>query len=312
MKLKLLIATTLLATSVFSQERIEKEFTGVKKIDMTTGAGDCEIKKSSSDKVIVVLEHSYDKGTYNPTIEMLGETLKISERSHGSYNGRSPKWTISIPDKLDVKISTGSGDLSAVDLDMELNMSTGSGDVTFDNMKGEIRVNTGSGDLLLNKFDGIVRVNTGSGDMQVKEAKGEIKLNAGSGNIRIEKAEGGVFVNVGSGNIDVENLIVTFESGFNSGSGNVSVVLESSPNADLMANSGSGDAEINFNGNKIVGELVMEADKERGEINAPFEFDTTEEIENGRQTKIVKTKKFDSSEVRIKIGTGSGKASVSK
>ena len=312
MKLKLLIATFLLSTNLFAQIKIEKEFTGVEKIDMTTGSGDCILKKSTGDKVTVVLEHYYDKDDYNPTIEMRGSTLKISERSTRGYNDRAPKWTISVPDKLDVKISTGSGDLMVSNLDLELSLSSGSGDITFEDLKGEMKINTGSGDLTVNQLDGTVRVNTGSGTMKVKNAKGEVKLNAGSGDITLEDVEGGIFANVGSGDIDVTNLIVTDESGFNSGSGNVAVNLGSTPKADLMANSGSGDANIGFNGNKMVGELVMEADKKRGEISAPFEFDSSEEVDQGHNTKIVKTKKFDSSEIKIKIGTGSGKAAISK
>ena len=175
-----------------------------------------------------------------------------------------------------------------------------------------MRINTGSGDFTINQLDGMVRVNTGSGTMKVKNAKGEVKLNAGSGHITMEDVEGGIFANVGSGDIEVSNLIVSSESGFNSGSGDVSVNLGSSPKADLAANSGSGDAKIDFNGNKMVGELVMETDKRKGEISAPFEFDSTEEIDQGHHTKIVKTKKFDSSEIKIKIGTGSGKAAISK
>lgn len=55
----------------------------------------------------------------------------------------------------------------------------------------------------------------------------------------------------------------------------------------------------------------MTANKRHGEISAPFLFDKEEEIDNGGSTTIKKTAKFGSGSNKIKVGTGSGEASIS-
>jgi hypothetical protein len=88
-------------------------------------------------------------------------------------------------------------------------------------------------------------------------------------------------------------------------------VLASAPAHDISLNSGSGDAILDFNGNKIEGLIVMKANKKNGVIKAPFDFDKTEEIEQGRdQVAIKKTTQRGTSDVKISIGTGSGVAQI--
>ncbi|QSE98961.1 DUF4097 family beta strand repeat-containing protein [Fulvivirga lutea] len=313
MKLKLTILAAFVSLGVYAQEKIEKNFTGIENVKLATGSGDCILKKSADKSVKVVLEHYYNSDNYSPTIEQQGSTLVIKEESRGSYSGKSPIWTITIPDNVDVRMNTGSGDMTASDLRASIDMNAGSGDISLKNMGGDLRVNTGSGDLFVDKYDGDLKVNTGSGNMEVNSIKGDVKLNAGSGDISIRGAIGGIYANVGSGDIKADVVEVTDNSGFNSGSGDVEVELSKGPLADLSVNSGSGDAELDFNGNDFTGEVVMKADKKKGRIDAPFSFDTEEEEDKsyGNVT-LVKTKKFDNSGIEIKIGTGSGVASISK
>ncbi|MEQ8924492.1 MAG: DUF4097 family beta strand repeat-containing protein [Fulvivirga sp.] len=313
MKLKLTLLAALISLGVYAQEKIEKNFTGINKVKLATGSGDCILKKSSDKSVKVVLEHFYDTDKYSPTIEQQGSTLVIKEESRGSYSGKSPIWTITIPDDVDVRMNTGSGDMMASGLKASIDMNAGSGDIELKNMSGDLRVNTGSGDLMVDKYDGDLRVNTGSGNMDVTTINGDIRLNAGSGDISIRGAIGGIYANVGSGDIKADDIEVTDNSGFNSGSGDVEVALTKSPMANVNVNSGSGDAELDFNGNDFVGEVVMKADKKRGRIDAPFSFDTEEEEEESYgEVTLKKTKKFDNSGIEINIGTGSGVASISK
>jgi hypothetical protein len=79
-------------------------------------------------------------------------------------------------------------------------------------------------------------------------------------------------------------------------------------------NTGSGNAELNFNGNEIAGEVVMKANKRSGNIEAPFEFDKTEEIDNGGRDNVtlVKTAQRGKGTNRIMVSTGSGDAVLRK
>ena len=90
--------------------------------------------------------------------------------------------------------------------------------------------------------------------------------------------------------------------------------LAASPKFNISITSGSGDAELNFNGNEISGEIVMQANKGNGNIQAPFGFDKTEEIDNGGKNNITvkKTVAKGGGSNLIKISTGSGNAVLTK
>lgn len=316
MKLKITLAALLFSTCTIAQDRISKEFSDIEKITMTTSSGDCIIRRSNTSKISVELVHFYGD-EYNPIIEKQGNTLRIKEMDNSRQEGwgwgeKSPKWTLTVPDNLSVKFNTGSGDIEVSDLKIELDMNAGSGDVKLANIKGELVSNTGSGDLDIDDFEGDIRTNTGSGDVEMSDAKGDIRMNCGSGDISIRGAEGAISANVGSGEINASNVLIKGESSFNSGSGDVEVALSAAPIADISVNSGSGDAELDYRGNKIEGLITMKANKRNGEIRAPFDFDTSEEIDGYNQTVIKKTKKMGNSPVKINISTGSGTASISE
>lgn len=300
--------------SANAQSNIDKNFSGIKNIDITTSSGDCIIKKGSSNDVNVKLVHNFGEG-YDPIIEKTGSRLVIKEKKkRGSWSG-SAEWTLTVPDGIDINFNTGSGSLEASDLDLELKMNTGSGDLTLDNMKGEISSNSGSGSLELDNFDGDIRANVGSGDLDVSNTSGIVKLNCGSGSIKLSNMSAEIGANVGSGNIRAKDVKLTGRSSFNSGSGNVEIGLSESLTHNISVNSGSGNAEVDFNGNDINGTIVMTANKKNGKIAAPFKFDKEEEIDKNKgkdNIKIKKTAKFGSSDIEIKISTGSGVARVDK
>lgn len=295
-------------TLVKAQE-ISKSFAGVKKIELTAASGNVIIAPGTSDDVTVTLVHTYDEG-FHPVMKQQGSTLVLKEEfDRGSHDGHST-WTLTVPDDLDIRSNSGSGNFEASKVSMSLNMNSGSGNVDLNDVRGEIRLNTGSGNLDVNAFDGTLHSNTGSGNINVEGSRGEIGLNAGSGSIELNGVNGELQANVGSGRIDAEKIVLAGPASFNSGSGNVTVELAESPGYDISLNSGSGNATLNLNGNKIDGTIVMTANKRTGKIEAPFAFDTTEEIGDGQNTRIKKTAKLGSGDVEVKIGTGSGTAGV--
>ncbi|WP_416864841.1 MAG: DUF4097 family beta strand repeat-containing protein [Imperialibacter sp.] len=275
-----------------AQQKVDRTFSGINKVTMSISSGDAFFEKSADGKVYVALEHDIDD--YEPTIEQKGSTLVINEekmKNRRSWSGDS-KWTIKVPDEVNISFNTGSGDVQISGLMADLSTNSGSGNTRIENSNGKIRVNTGSGNI------------------RARESKGELSFNAGSGNIDLYSVDAEVSANVGSGNVSVEKLKLSGRSSFNSGSGDVEVSLAATPAYDISVNSGSGDSTLDFEGNKIEGVIVMEANKNNGDIDAPFDFDSTEEIGNGRNTTVKKTKKMGSSDVRIKVSTGSGTAEI--
>ena len=243
-------------------------------------------------------------------MEQDGTRLRLKEEfEHGSYSGTS-RWTLEIPDGMDINFNTGSGDLEIADLELEIRSNLGSGDVNLEKINGDVRINTGSGNVDIADQKGEMSVNTGSGDLELRGGEGIVDLNAGSGDIRISNVTGGFSINTGSGDIRAENLSIAEASSFNSGSGNSKVILKDELKHDISINSGSGNSSLDFNNTAIAGEIVMEANQRNGRIVAPFSFDKEEEIERGNQTYIRKTVQKGSSQVKIKIRTGSGTAEI--
>jgi len=171
---------------------------------------------------------------------------------------------------------------------------------------------TGSGDIDVDNLDGDLNANTGSGRIEIADSKGNLDVNTGSGDIRLNRITGALGVNVGSGDITASELNITGYSSFNSGSGDTEVVLASVLNHDISVNSGSGDAVLDFNGNKIEGEIVMKASKRNGRIEAPFSFDKEYEEDKGKQVIMIKEAKIGNKDIRIRVSTGSGTARIIK
>lgn len=303
------ITLSLLATLFAQAQQIDQTFSGIAEVEISTGSSDCLVQKGSGDQVNVKLEHTYGDD-FKPSVEKSGDKLVIKENNTGSSRGNAT-WTLTVPDGLEFEFNSGSGNFKGSDLEIELSMNSGSGDFNLDQIRGEIESNSGSGDLEVDDFSGEIESNSGSGDLTVDNASGEIELNTGSGDIELSNLNAAIEANSGSGDIEADNVILAGTGDFNSGSGNVEVRLAESPGHNISVNSGSGDALLDFQGNDIVGTVIMTANKKNGTIEAPFSFDEEEEIDQGSgQPTIRKTARFGDSDVQIRVGTGSGEARI--
>ncbi len=294
----------------FAQKEQVKTFTGVKSIKMNNSSANCKIQKSSDQSVTVKLKYTYNDGDVENTMDQEGDRLVIRETFHANNVRGSSEWILSVPDGIAIKYTTGSGSIEAANLKLDINATTGSGGFTLNNVTGTLNITTGSGDLELDGFSGELYVNIGSGSATIQNSSGDFDLNCGSGNINVNQSKAAFKINTGSGRVLAKGINLTGASRFNSGSGSSTVVLASALQHDIAVNSGSGDAELNFNGNPIAGEIIMEASKEHGRIDAPFAFDKTEEIVRSGNDNVTirKTVAKGKSINKIRVGTGSGDA----
>lgn len=308
--LVLLVLAMLAPALSFGQKEQTKTFKGIKTIKMSNASGSCRFVKSADATVTVKLQYTYNDGDVENTMEQEGDRLIIREKYLADHVRGSSNWTLSIPDGTSVRYNTGSGSIEVENLKADINATSGSGDIRITNATGVFTGNTGSGDLELSGYKGELNINVGSGSASIENSEGDIDINCGSGNIRINQSKAAFRLNTGSGNIKGNAVSLAGSSKFNSGSGDATITLAATPQHDIMVNSGSGDAELNFNGNAIAGEITMEASKRYGNIQAPFEFDKTEEISrgNGDNVTIRKTAVKGKGTSKIKVGTGSGDA----
>lgn len=306
----------LIAFSVQAQQTIERSFSGIERIRLTTASGNGLIKKGSSNEVNVALEYTYDEDDYQPEFEQRGSTLIIKEEFRRSrYTRGYSEWTLSVPDGLEIEFKTGSGNIEIEGLTVELHASSGSGNIELTDILGNTRVNTGSGNIELDNLEGDVDANTGSGSIRLNRIKGDAGLNTGSGNIRGRDVEGALSMNTGSGNIEMESVIVKGRTSMNTGSGNARLVLSAALDHDVSLSTGSGNAVLDFNGQDIEGKFIMKA-QDKDDIRAPFRFD--EEFgddDDGRWRRgwrgsYTKEAQVGSKDIVIRISTGSGRSEV--
>jgi hypothetical protein len=306
-KIVFLFVLALSGFQIYAQE-FSASYNGVQDIKLTTGSGNVELIKGSASAVEVRLVHEMGPD-YSPDIRQQGNNLIIAD-GNKRIQGRI-EWYITMPDNMDVNLTTGSGNVNVSGLTIDLKSINGSGNFDISNVKGLVRTNTGSGNIDIENFEGEFKGNTGSGNADIRDFTGEIVVNCGSGNIDIKNANAEVNANVGSGSIDVDDFILAGESGFNSGSGNVTVGLGATPVHDLSINSGSGSATLDRNNHDLNADIIMTASKKSGKIQAPYTFDSEDEIDEGDYIKIRKTVSVGSgNKVKISIGTGSGTARI--
>lgn len=303
----------------FGQEKIEKSFTGIKSIRLTTASGNGTIVKGSSNEVKVTVEYTYDEDDYMPEFDQSGDRLYIKEEFRRSrYTRGYSEWTLEIPDGLELDFKTGSGNIEVEGLTIEIQASSGSGNIDIAKIVGDTRANTGSGNIELDRIDGIVDANTGSGSIRFRDVEGDADFNTGSGNIRGTNIAGSLDLNTGSGNIEVEDATIKGRSSMNTGSGNAELILAAELDFDISLNTGSGDATLDFNGQEIAGEFIMKAN-DKDDIRAPFSFDEEygddDDDDNSRRRRrgtYTKEAKVGNKDIVIKISTGSGRAEVKK
>lgn len=295
------------------EKTINKTFSNVETIQLSTGSGNITIKKSQGAGVNVSITHSYDGDEFTPVFEENNGKLIMKEKfSEGNHSGNSA-WTIAVPDNVSLNLNSGSGDVTIAGVSTDVKSNLGSGNVSISAVKGELTFNTGSGDINLNDTQGELAFNTGSGDIRAEGGTGNFRLNAGSGDIDLTGLSGTFDCNTGSGDLDSKNVTIEGPAKFNSGSGDAIVALSGQLNHSIDVASGSGDARLRFNGTAIEGQVIMTANKHNGKIVAPFDFDSEETIENNNSSaRIRKTARLGSKDIQIKVSTGSGTAEISK
>lgn len=293
-----------------AQQKVEKSFDGIHSIRLNTASGDCSILRGSGSQVGVSVEFTYDPDDFEVKMEQNGSRLILEEKFHANSMRGESNWTLKIPDGLEIDFNSGSGNLELSDLNVEMDFNTGSGDATVKQVNGELDFNSGSGDFEFNGVEGEIKANSGSGNHKLISVNASVKANTGSGDVEMDRSSGEFKLNTGSGDVEAENITLKEDGNFNTGSGDVEISLQTALDYDIRLNSGSGDAILDFNGQKIEGTIVMKAKKRGGDIRAPFEFDQVEEIEEGGDIYIKKTKKLGNKDIDIYVGTGTGTAII--
>jgi len=306
---------------------IKKTFKNITEVRFKGMSSDCVVKKAAGNEVTVHLVYTSDSDYSKPQIKEDNGTLILRDMWH---DGEECVWTITVPSKTAVKLSSVSGDFSIDGVKSDIDAKTVSGDITAMDCKGVVRLTSASGEFEVKNLEGKISLDgassdikaetlsgdidlqTASGDIEAVGFNGTISLKAASGDIEIEEAKGEFKVKTASGDINASDISIQKESLFKVASGDVKIILAESAAHDLTLASASGDAVLDYNGNPISGWFELTALVEDGMIISPFKFDKEEIEEKWGKRYAVKSFKIKSDTPKIYIKTATGKAVLKK
>src|SRR5579859_4449118 len=171
-KSALFVALSAFVISAVQGQKLSKTFSGIKKISLSTASGSCKLIKGTTNEVQVNVSYTYSSSDYQPVMEQDGGTLELKEdfAQRGSYSGSS-SWELTIPDNMEIRFNSGSGNLEATNMAVRFRGNTGSGDYVWKSVTGESDINTGSGDITIENFRGDIDLSTGSGNVAIAKSE---------------------------------------------------------------------------------------------------------------------------------------------
>ncbi len=113
---------------------------------------------------------------------------------------------ITIPERFDLSLRTGDGDVTVGTVTGAVDVHTGDGDVLLESVSGsEILLRTGDGDVRARSLDAsTITLQSGDGDLIIGEASGAITARTGDGDVSIEIGRyDGLSIRTGDGDVVV-------------------------------------------------------------------------------------------------------------
>jgi hypothetical protein len=307
----------LVSTALFSatEETLDKSFEAKDEVRFKLVLGDCQLKKSTDGRIHVNLVYSYKAEIkFEPIMEIKGSRLILEEKYRGkskNNNGYS-KWTVAVPDEIEIDFESATGSLNVDGLNLEIEGSTGTGEIELSNVKGEFDVSSGTGNVDVKDSEGEFEVSSGTGNVDVKDSEGEFEVSSGTGNVDINNSKGNFEASSGTGNVRADGITLDDEGNFSSGTGDAEVVFPEGTDFELNVSSGTNDAELNMKGKPIEGYFEFKCHARRGRIDSPIKFDEEKEYEEGDQKYLQKSFTKGNKSIRVYISTGTGKAKLKK
>jgi DUF4097 and DUF4098 domain-containing protein YvlB len=160
---------------------------------------------------------------------------------------------IRVPDGATVDVENGVGLVEGRRLASSLTAGTVWGDIRVDGGSGALRARTETGDVVVRGRNGTLDLMTDLGDVTLDGVEGPVSASTGAGDVKvkgasirgdvsIESASGDVVLDAGARGVTGVEIRV--------GSGDATVSMSSLPPATVMAESGSGDVEVDAPGLK--------------------------------------------------------------
>jgi hypothetical protein len=170
---------------------------------------------------------------------------------------------ITVPQRFDVAVRTGDGDVALESIQGSVDLQTGDGDIALESVDGSVTLQTGDGDIALEgAVTSDIQIQTGDGDVFAGALDADrVQVRTGDGDIMLEDLAGALTASTGDG--DVQVTVREFDGvQIQTGDGDVTIYASSSI-AALLSIVGE-----EFSIDRAFGLAVMSEDRHfEGELN---------------------------------------------
>jgi len=239
---------------------------GIETLDIRTGRGDILIKGTDRLTLKVELTKTEDMADCRVIAEPEAQTaaspnpapkafrLEVKDRSKSSKGKCFLGLSVEIPERMDVRAVSGTGDIEAAALAGDFSADGGAGEIRLKNLRGQVKVKTGAGSVT-GEFsaESGADIHTGIGAVTLTGLKGPVSVETGTGEVSLEYdavpvAESSATIKTGTA-----SAVVFLPEGakirtkFKSGMGHLTNDLGETPDANflLSMNSGTGSLIVN-------------------------------------------------------------------
>ena len=191
------------STSSFAQDNEhewQKDYSlsGSASLTVETGDSNLKIRSCGDCKTINVKVHSErELSQYRLEESQSGDHVSFlfKEKPHVGFH---VNWTnhgqtyveVETPGTLDLDAKTSDGNLSASNLQGDLQLHTGDGNADLDNLRGTIRLRSSDGNLTLQNSSGTIEARSSDGHMKVDGNFSAVQLHSSDGGLDFVLANG--------------------------------------------------------------------------------------------------------------------------
>ncbi|MBN2356428.1 DUF4097 family beta strand repeat protein, partial [candidate division KSB1 bacterium] len=151
--------------------------------------------RNEAEEVLKRIERAYSQ--QGNTISVEGESLDHT---------RERAFSIFVPEKFNLDLSTVGGDLEIQDIQGNLEARTAGGDVALKNITGVTQIKTSGGDLDFSHISGQLRAHTSGGDVMLGEMLGECDIKTSGGDIEVTHATSRITLHTSGGCITMTEM----------------------------------------------------------------------------------------------------------
>ena len=227
-------------------------------LDLHNGSGHVEIRAGQASQVRIHGEYSIwamawsdgrstgQEVQAHPPIEQQGSVIRVGYQSD-RLSRVQITYTIDVPAETEVRAQVGSGSLDVSGVKGPAVLHTGSGRITVMDINGDLEAETGSGALNVTGVTGRLTATTGSGRIELNGIGGEIRTSTGSGSLHISRSAGRINGRTGSGSIEADGAADDLR--LSTGSGSVRIQGNPSPGSFWQIHTNSGSVTLDVPSN---------------------------------------------------------------